>query len=413
MLSEGLKEVNNASVVIGIAEGEKPKNLDVLLRVSEDGFSTSARVFLLEYCKVKFGRSETGDYLKRHAGDPRLAWAIKFFGLKKKWASEPDDAARVLINAICDGSEEDIRNAVDAGGSIMTSDMLLCTLPFSELSDEILEYIFANAMTLPVRCLAVMAISEEIPNYNNTAIYDRFCNMQTVLINLLINDEGVVGLSDGPEHLWGLSGEELREKYGVELKSLSCPRCRQEIVMPVFDAVNITKTPELKEKILNREVFTLLCPHCGYKTVVPYPMLYRDDDSGLLAQVCQSRQAAIDYRFPLDIPACKALAENHYLRAVVGVNGLIERIRLFESNMNELAVAYLKKRIATEKEDVESVFFENADDETIRFTVIYRNGTLDSAEFPDQAYQLAIGFVDACGCKDKLTNYLVDTNVFD
>ena len=191
MLDEGLKNIDNASVIIGIVEGEQPKSPDVLLRVSEDGFSISARVLLLEYCKIKFDRGEIGDYLEKHAGDPRLAWAREYFRMRKKWAFSPDDAARRLINAICDGSEADVREAVDAGGCIMTSDMLLVTLPLSNLSDETMRYIFVNAMSLPVRCLVELTLCDELHKVRGSGLYSALCNMSTILIDVLIEDEGI------------------------------------------------------------------------------------------------------------------------------------------------------------------------------------------------------------------------------
>lgn len=191
MLNEGLKSIDSASVIIGIVEEEEPKNLDVLLRVSKEGFSASARALLFEYCKVKFGYSATSGYLEKHAGDPSLAWAVTYFNTKKKMAFEPDDAARKLIDAICDGGEAEIRAAVEAGGCVMTSDMLLSTIPMAGLSDETLRYLFVNAMSLPVRCLSLLTLCEESQKTPNRRMYDVLCNMTTILINVLIKNEGV------------------------------------------------------------------------------------------------------------------------------------------------------------------------------------------------------------------------------
>ena len=191
MLREGLQKIDSTSVIIGIVEGEEPESPDVLLEVSEEDFSASARALLLEYCKEKFGFAEVDEYLKKHAEDPRLAWAVRQFNMKKKWAFEPDDDARRLIAAICDGSEADVIEAVDAGGCIMTSDMLFVTLPLSNLSDETMRYIFVHAMSLPIRCLAVLSIDQKISKERNSGLYDVLCNMVTILVDILIKDEGI------------------------------------------------------------------------------------------------------------------------------------------------------------------------------------------------------------------------------
>ena len=191
MLNEGLKNIDNASVIIGIVEEEQPESPDVLLRVSEEGFSTSARGLLYEYCKVKFGFSAMEDFREKYADDPRFAWAAEYSRIKKKWAFAPDDAARRLIGAICDGSEADIKAAVDAGGCIMTNDMLLATIPFSNLSDEILRYLFVHAMSLPIRCMGVLTLCQETQANRDSGLYSIFCNMVTILTDVLIKNEGV------------------------------------------------------------------------------------------------------------------------------------------------------------------------------------------------------------------------------
>lgn len=191
MLNEGLKNFDNASVIKGIVAGEQPDSLGVLERVSEDCFSTSTRGFLLEYCKIKFGRWETEDYLENHVSNPLLTWVREYLDMKKKWASAPDTSAKMLIAAICAGKDEDVKEAVNAGGCIMTSDMLFSTIPFSDLSSEAQRYLFVNAMNLPIRCMAVLALCEEISKNQNSGLYGKLCNMLTILIDVLIKNEGV------------------------------------------------------------------------------------------------------------------------------------------------------------------------------------------------------------------------------
>lgn len=73
----------------------------------------------------------------------------------------------------------------------MTSDMIFYTIPFAGLSDEMLKFLFVNAMSLPVRCLTVFALCEEINKNRNSGLYDVLCNMSTILIDVLIKNEGV------------------------------------------------------------------------------------------------------------------------------------------------------------------------------------------------------------------------------
>ena len=215
------------------------------------------------------------------------------------------------------------------------------------------------------------------------------------------------------DFLWGLSTEELKDKYDVSTHTLNCPKCHASVELPVFDFVNVTEHPEIKEKILNKEVFTLFCRKCGHRELLILPMLYKDDDKMIFINLCQSEADAIAYRFPLDNPMCKMLAETHQLRAVNGVNGLIEKIRIFDDGLNELAIAYLKKRIIEQMDSLKWVFYDHIMDENIHFAVGMKNGSVRMINFPLKAYEGAAGYVEATGIANRLNSYCLDANVFE
>lgn len=48
--------------------------------------------------------------------------------------------------------------------------------------------------------------------------------------------------------------------------------------MPVYNSVNVTSDPELKERLLNGELNVGICKKCGTRHVISVPVLYHDMD---------------------------------------------------------------------------------------------------------------------------------------
>ncbi len=191
MLQEGLYNIDNFQVIVGITEEEEIDSLDALLQVSTEGFSTSARVLLLQYCEARFGHQQTMKYLLEHDDNPCLAWARKFFEMPGNLTSEPDEKALQLIQAIYDGDIEAIVGAVVDGGRVITTDMVYMFFS-ADLSDVILRFLFVYAMSLKLRCITLLSIVAQVPKHSNTTMYDALCNAVTILVDLLVQDKGII-----------------------------------------------------------------------------------------------------------------------------------------------------------------------------------------------------------------------------
>ena len=57
---------------------------------------------------------------------------------------------------------------------------------------------------------------------------------------------------------------------------LQCPHCGNEQETRVWDSLNVTLDPELKEKLYRGEVNQFECEKCGQKTFIDAPLLYHD-----------------------------------------------------------------------------------------------------------------------------------------
>lgn len=125
----------------------------------------------------------------------------------------------------------------------------------------------------------------------------------------------------------------------VRTEIIDCPACAGKGEFQIWDSVNITIHPELKEKIFSEELFIWVCPHCGAKVYVPYGFIYHDMMHRFM--IFYSPDESADKYSPLDIP-CEFAPNDYIYRAVYGIVPFKEKIRQLESELNDIAIERLK-----------------------------------------------------------------------
>lgn len=66
--------------------------------------------------------------------------------------------------------------------------------------------------------------------------------------------------------------------------TFNCPECGEEVEFDCYESVNVTLNPELKEKIVNGEIYSAICPNCGHHELIKHPILYHDMDKNFMIQ---------------------------------------------------------------------------------------------------------------------------------
>ena len=59
-------------------------------------------------------------------------------------------------------------------------------------------------------------------------------------------------------------------------RQIQCEECGQVFDVTVFDSINVSINPELKEKVISGEIYCFECPHCHHVHHISYPFLYHD-----------------------------------------------------------------------------------------------------------------------------------------
>jgi len=57
---------------------------------------------------------------------------------------------------------------------------------------------------------------------------------------------------------------------------INCPNCRRPFAMKVEQLIDVGRDPQAKARFLSGRTNLLLCPHCGFQTMLATPIAYHD-----------------------------------------------------------------------------------------------------------------------------------------
>lgn len=67
-------------------------------------------------------------------------------------------------------------------------------------------------------------------------------------------------------------------------RTLTCRKCHKEFEATIWESVNVSLDPELREKFIFDQLYVFKCPHCGEIHYIPYPILYHDMEHKFMVQ---------------------------------------------------------------------------------------------------------------------------------
>lgn len=125
-------------------------------------------------------------------------------------------------------------------------------------------------------------------------------------------------------------------------EQVKCPRCHYDSPMTVWNSINVNLDPELKEKLLEGELYHWKCEVCGLEIDVPFGTLYHDMEHKFmlffsLRKEDENKYNGIEIPFPMG-----KSSKNYTFRSVFGMDELREKIGILESGLNDIAVERMK-----------------------------------------------------------------------
>lgn len=199
----------------------------------------------------------------------------------------------------------------------------------------------------------------------------------------------------------------MAEQYGGSERELEC-RCGERYRTATYPLVNVSKNPELREKVLDESLFVRTCPACGRAILLSGRCLYHDEDNGFLIYwipgfrgPMPDEAAALDREYP----EFAALTR----RIVPTLNQLKEKLLILEAGIDDRAVELAKLAVSgliVQKygRRISSAYLHRLDEEADRIGFSF---FLDGAAQPvsyqthmgvyDRAHELAAGLPPADG----------------
>lgn len=120
-------------------------------------------------------------------------------------------------------------------------------------------------------------------------------------------------------------------------EKIRCPSCRKKQQATIWDSVNVTVDPELKPRLLARELTTFTCRYCGISADLESNCLYHDMDKGILVWLMYEGSVTGELRAMFD-----QFGEHKIRRTVSSINDFIEKIGILDNGLDDFEIELFK-----------------------------------------------------------------------
>lgn len=199
-----------------------------------------------------------------------------------------------------------------------------------------------------------------------------------------------------------------------ELRAVECPHCFEKNKIVFYSSVTPSSDESLRNSILNGSLFHYKCIHCGYEARLNYPVLYNDTDRRFMIYLipeCDRRMITdrVIERDRTRMPPVKK-------RIVSDYNSLKEKIIIFESGLDDMAVELTKLalKIKTEKQygiETDCGYFSFCDKRKVGFIFFDANTKekyLETAGM--KVYQKSLGIAARLGRKQRMSRAFINVD---
>lgn len=152
----------------------------------------------------------------------------------------------------------------------------------------------------------------------------------------------------------------------------TCPYCRRDFTITVYDSVNAVNDPDLRERCISGDLFRHSCPHCKTDFMIQNPLVYTDPSRKFLLWL--SAEEASENLCRMAQP----LSEQGYtMRRCGTLQEFTEKIQIFEDGVSDIIVELAKYDSFIEfidtrngnPEDVTSVEYQKCEDGVMKINV--------------------------------------------
>lgn len=140
-------------------------------------------------------------------------------------------------------------------------------------------------------------------------------------------------------------------------QSVKCPKCAQMSEVTVWSSITVKDSQDLKADLLAGKINMFKCPSCEHIALMPHPMLYHDEDKKLMISFSPTNDTVLKENMFSNIKESSKKSgeleklEGYNLRFVTDYNELLEKVLIFDNELNDKAVEVIKLMILSQDVD--------------------------------------------------------------
>ncbi len=169
--------------------------------------------------------------------------------------------------------------------------------------------------------------------------------------------------------------------------NVTCPACGESSSFKICSSIDISETPELLDKIFNRDLFRFSCPECGEEIMVAYNCTLKNQKNASIVSLIASEDIASE--------ESKLAVSGYSLRITRSINEFVEKLALLEDNIDDKVVELYKIMLEDQFEDervgvkILGIYYggKNEEDDSILFYIITENAENCRATLSMQTYR--------------------------
>ena len=180
-------------------------------------------------------------------------------------------------------------------------------------------------------------------------------------------------------------------------QKIKCPSCNNLQEMTVWDSITVKDSKDLKADLLAGKINIFTCSSCSHFGLVPTPLLYHDEEKKLMISFTPCNDMALKARLYNNVcESSKASGEleayeEYNLRFVCDYNSLLEKILIFDAQLNDKAIEVIKLLILAqnpEKQNNRTCMFGKKDKEVLEFMIQdTEENMLYTSQVPYETYE--------------------------
>ena len=130
------------------------------------------------------------------------------------------------------------------------------------------------------------------------------------------------------------------------ITEVKCPNCKYKQELLIYESINVSLDPELKEKLFSGDLIAFNCQKCKYEAHFPCNLLYHDMSEKFFIYWLQNEEdagALLNDSESLSDDIFREMNQKIYRKRVVfSYKELIDKINIFDAGLNDKTIEFLK-----------------------------------------------------------------------